>query len=559
MTSLGLDIGCISVKAALVGDSTDTALFAELLGQHPDLFVTPSAGLTMSGDLPVLVTQYRRIKGGPGEATKTLVDELLAVLPAGKLAGVRVTGSGGRLVGQALEAGFENEFKAITRGITSLYPGTRTVFEMGGETSKFIRLEAHHEGGCAGIVDYQTNGDCAAGTGSFMDQQASRLLYEIEDVGDIVLDAEKAASIAGRCSVFAKSDMIHAQQKGYQPPEVLRGLCDAVIRNFKGTIAKGKVVEAPVAFIGGVSANRGAVKALREAFELAEADLFVPEFASSTGAIGAALIEHDFDTARDAGLNGLNAERLPAADFPVTEPLTMANVVLLRDMAKPYVFVDDAMVDAFMGVDIGSVSTNVVVIDREGRVIKEIYTKTDARPVEVVSKALLDARDEIGGRIRLLGVGTTGSGRELIGELCGADIITDEITAHKTGADFIGRKIDRQVDTIFEIGGQDSKYISLQDGIVVDFAMNEACAAGTGSFLEEQAEKLGISIKGEFARLALSSSAPVRLGERCTVFMERDVMAYQQRGARREDLVGGLAYLDRHQLSQSSRARAHDW
>ncbi len=156
----------------------------------------------------------------------------------------------------ALDAAFENEFKAITRGIGALHPETHTIFEMGGETSKFIRLEAS-DVGCAGIADYQTNGDCAAGTGSFMDQQASRLLYDIEDVGDIVLGAGKAASIAGRCSVFAKSDMIHAQQKGYQPPEVLRGLCDAVMRNFKGTIAKGKVIEPPVAFIGGVAANDG--------------------------------------------------------------------------------------------------------------------------------------------------------------------------------------------------------------------------------------------------------------------------------------------------------------
>jgi predicted CoA-substrate-specific enzyme activase len=541
MTSLGLDIGCISLKAALVGGVDDSALFSGLLSRHPQLF-SAEAGLKHVDGRPLLVTQYRRIKGGPGDATKALVDDLLAVLPEGKVAGVRVTGSGGRMIGQALDATFENEFKAITRGIVALRPETRTVFEMGGETSKFIRLEALDGAGCAGIADYQTNGDCAAGTGSFMDQQASRLLYSIEDVGDIVLDAGKAASIAGRCSVFAKSDMIHAQQKGYQPPEVLRGLCDAVIRNFKGTIAKGKVIESPVAFVGGVAANKGAVQALREAFDLDEDDLFVPEYHSSIGAIGAALLEMDFDVARDAALLELDADRLPAADFPVTEPLSMDKVVLLRDMAVPYEFTQTDPVDAFMGIDIGSVSTNLVVVDAEGRVIKEIYTKTDARPVEVVGKALLDVYEEIGERINLRGVGTTGSGRELIGELCGADVITDEITAHKTGADFIGRKIGRQVDTIFEIGGQDSKFISLQDGIVVDFAMNEACAAGTGSFLEEQAEKLGISIIDEFARLALNSPAPIRLGERCTVFMERDVMAYQQRGARREDLVGGLAF-----------------
>ncbi|HEY5386439.1 MAG TPA: BadF/BadG/BcrA/BcrD ATPase family protein, partial [Thermoleophilia bacterium] len=230
MTSLGIDIGCISLKAALVGEVEDQALYADLLSRHPDLFQVPRAGSTIIAERPLLVTAYRRIKGGPGEATQALVDELLAALPDGRIAGVRVTGSGGRLIGQALEASFENEFKAITRGIASIHPETHTIFEMGGETSKFIRLEATDQAGCAGIADYQTNGDCAAGTGSFMDQQASRLLYDIEDVGDIVLDAGKAASIAGRCSVFAKSDMIHAQQKGYEPPEVLRGLCDAVMR-----------------------------------------------------------------------------------------------------------------------------------------------------------------------------------------------------------------------------------------------------------------------------------------------------------------------------------------
>ena len=388
MTTLGIDIGCISLKAALVGQADDQGLFRELLAQHPELFQSPADGLTLVGEAPLLVAAYRRIKGSPAEAAESLLNELLAVLPEGTVRGARVTGSGGRLVAPALDAAFENEFKAITRGIGALHPETQTIFEMGGETSKFIRLEAS-DVGCAGILDYQTNGDCAAGTGSFMDQQASRLLYDIEDVGDIVLDAGKAASIAGRCSVFAKSDMIHAQQKGYQPPEVLRGLCDAVMRNFKGTIAKGKVVQPPVAFIGGVAANDGAVRSLREAFDLDDGQLFIPEYHASMGAIGAALIEADLEAARDAALVGLDVERLPAADFPLTEPLSMERVLLLRDMARPYVFDDDdAVLDVYMGIDIGSVSTNLVVINEAGEVVKEIYTKTDARPVEVVTKGL---------------------------------------------------------------------------------------------------------------------------------------------------------------------------
>ena len=128
-----------------------------------------------------------------------------------------------------------------------------------------------------GIVDYQTSGECAAGTGSFIDQQATRLLYSVEEVGPAACGASCAARIAGRCSVFAKTDMIHAQQKGYTTEQILRGLCDAVARNFKSSIVKGRAVVAPVAFIGGVALNAGISNALREAFKLGENDLVVPE------------------------------------------------------------------------------------------------------------------------------------------------------------------------------------------------------------------------------------------------------------------------------------------
>ena len=231
--------------------------------------------------------------------------------------------------------------------------------------------------------------------------------------------------------------------------------------------------------------------------------------------------------------------------FPTTAPLSMDDVVLLRDRIVPYEFpFGDEKVPAYLGIDIGSVSTNLVVIDPEGRVMYEIYTGTQGRPIEVVTEGLAEIEREVGNRITICGVGTTGSGRELIGQLVGADTINDEITAHKTGAMFVGERMlgGRVPDTIFEIGGQDSKYISLSEGVVVDFTMNDACAAGTGSFLEERAAELEVAIKEEFAELGLKSRAPIRLGERCTVFMERDVNSYMQRGARKEDLVAGLAY-----------------
>ena len=176
----------------------------------------------------------------------------------------------------------------------------------------------------------------------------------------------------------------------------------------------------------------------------------------------------------------------------------------------------------------GSISTNLVVIDREKRVLAKRYLMTAGRPIEAVRTGLQEIGEEIGDRIEIRGVGTTGSGRYLTADFVGADLVRNEITAQATAA----IQIDPKVDTIFEIGGQDSKYISIDNGVVIDFEMNKVCAAGTGSFLEEQAEKLDVSIKEEFGALALSAESPVKMGERCTVFIESDLVHHQQTGAR---------------------------
>jgi predicted CoA-substrate-specific enzyme activase len=550
---VGVDVGAVGVKAALLVPPDQVEALPRLSGAKSLLRAVHAP--TKHGGV-VLVTEYRRTRGRPLEAVQRLLADLLEYVGIENIAGVMLTGSGSPLVSAALGVPRCNEFQAIARAIDLLHPGVRTVFEMGGETSKYLRLEPDPGNGALGILDYSTNGDCAAGTGAFLDQQASRLQYAVEEIGAVVEGAARAAQIAGRCSVFAKTDMIHAQQKGFTPPEVLRGLCNAVAVNFRSAVVKGRTPVAPVAFVGGVSANAAVVRALREAFDLADEALFVPEAAESIGAVGAAVLaaalpEEQRGAVRTA-LQHLGADQEVAGRaFPTSPPLTLARVTLLRDRIRPYEFrTNGSPIDAYLGLDIGSVGTKLVVIDRRGDVIHSIFTRTEGRPIEVVSRCLREMEQAVGSRIRIRGVGSTGSGRELIGELVGADSINDEITAHKTGATFVGdRLLGQRPDTIFEVGGQDSKYISLEaegggprDTIVVDFTMNEACAAGTGSFLEERAEELGVSIKDEFSRLALSSKAPIKLGERCTVFMERDVNSYMQRGARREDVIAGLAY-----------------
>jgi predicted CoA-substrate-specific enzyme activase len=530
--NIGLDIGAISLKLAALGKPADRATLESVCAAHTEF------RLISLGDHPLLLSDYRRISGSPIQSTYDLLRELYEIVPEDRVEGMRVTGSGSRTIAKVLGLFFENEFKAIARMIGTWYPQVRTVFELGGESSKYIRLEN------GGIQDYDRSGECAAGTGSFLDQQALRMQYSVEEVGNLVCGAGCAARIAGRCSVFAKSDMIHAQQKGYSPAEILRGLCDAVARNFKSSVVKGRPVEAAVALIGAVSQNAGVVGALREAFALTPEQLFVPEEYAWCGAIGTAILEAEEPRKRSI----LDVHRLRQHDVEDsvqdTKPLSTENVVQLRDRVPVYVaLAHGEPIPAYLGLDIGSVSTNVVVIDEFGTVIHDVYLRTAGRPIEAVQQGLAEVELKWGSRLKVCGVGTTGSGRELIAEFVGADVVNDEITAHKTGAIHISRTLGGEpVDTIFEIGGQDSKFISIENGVVVDFAMNEACAAGTGSFLEEQAEKLGISIKGEFARLALSAQSPTRLGERCTVFMERDVTGWMHKGETVPHLVAGLAY-----------------
>ncbi len=529
--NIGLDIGAISLKLAALGSPTDRPLLEALRDAHPDF------RMHTLGERPLVLSAYRRIAGSPIQSTYDLLREFYETVPETAVEGMRVTGSGSRTIAKVLGLFFENEFKAVARMIGTFYPQVRTVFEIGGESSKYIRLNG------SSIVDYDRSGECAAGTGSFLDQQALRMQYSVEDVGNVVCTASCAARIAGRCSVFAKSDMIHAQQKGYSPAEILRGLCDAVARNYKSSIVKGRPVEAPVALIGAVSQNAGVTGALREAFSLAEGELLVPPEFAWCGAIGTAMLEAEEPHKRSIlEIHRLNQhESVEAAQD--TRPLSTVDVVQLRERVSVYVPPPDGPIDAYLGLDIGSVSTNVVVIDELGAVIHDVYLRTAGRPIEAVQQGLAEVERLWGHRLRIRGAGTTGSGRELIAEFVGADVVNDEITAHKTGAIQISSTLGGEpVDTIFEIGGQDSKFISIEHGVVVDFAMNEACAAGTGSFLEEQAEKLGISIKGEFARLALAAPSPTRLGERCTVFMERDVTGWLHKAETVPNLVAGLAY-----------------
>ena len=298
---IGLDIGAVSLKLAALGTESDASLLASLAEQSDGFFLRRFPPGSPYSNRPLTISAYRRIQGSPLQSACDLLEEFTYRVPERHIAGLRVTGSGGRLIGNILGTHFENEFRAVAKGVRTFYPEVRTVFEMGGDASKFLRLEPSDHSNYLGIVDYQSSGDCAAGTGSFLDQQASRLRYAVEEVGPAACTASCSARVAGRCSVFAKTDMIHAQQKGYTTEQILRGLCEAVARNFKSSIVKGRPVVPPVAFIGAVALNQGVFQALREAFKLPESDFMTPELYCWLGAIGAALLEAEESRHRSWG------------------------------------------------------------------------------------------------------------------------------------------------------------------------------------------------------------------------------------------------------------------
>ena len=500
----------------------------------------------MDEEMRVVKERYLRTRGKPLETAFEAIEQLFSEVSPSDIEGVAFAGAGTGVLSDLYGIKPVNEVVAQAKATATFYPDVRTIIEIGGEDSKLILLEQDPKTGRLRIRDFAMNTLCAAGTGSFLDQQASRLGVSIEsEWGQMALKSVHVPRIAGRCSVFAKSDMIHLQQEGTPDYDIVAGLCFAMARNFKAVIGKGKEFLPRIAFQGGVAANAGMVRAFTETLELGAGELLIPEHFASMGAIGAVLV------AREHGELGRIASLQPMREYLETRRYGGGELhPPLKDDKYPLIIEPDAFprgtesVDVFLGVDVGSISTNVVAVDDEGRVLAREYLMTAGRPLAAVTDGLYKvglALEERGGkgRVRVRGCGTTGSGRYLTGDFIGADIVKNEITAHATGAAFIRP----DVDTIFEIGGQDSKYISLENGAVVDFTMNKVCAAGTGSFIEEQSERLGVGLKtGEFNRLALAADEPPAMGERCTVFIETDINRNQQRGVEVDDLCGGLCY-----------------
>ncbi|MBF0502951.1 MAG: hypothetical protein HQM09_22640 [Candidatus Riflebacteria bacterium] len=496
---------------------------------------------------------YHRHFGKTIDLCRQILAEIEDQYGANSIVRVVFTGTHGEAIARALGTHFEIETTANVRGLYRLMPEARSVVSIGGHDSALLLVGPTQNSDGFLLEDFKLNEACAAGTGSFIDQQAERVFADkpefanIEDpqeriekiLGAFIAEGGKSqtpANVACRCTVFTKSDMIHLQNKGIAIRHIIAGLHEGVAKNFKSTLINDRPLSPPVAFIGGYAGNPLA----RRAFEkVLQQPVIPPQHYAAVGALGVAIDAHAEQKGRAVRSTEVAALKSSSAFAAVTAPpLSLARSGFAPCGESKGLPAGKSMVPAYMGWDIGSTTTKLVLTTPEGDVLYKRYIPTEGQPVVAIKKCLNNLVSTIDvKRVKILGVGTTGSGREVANLFVGADDVVNEVTAHARGTTFFRDDID----TIFELGGQDAKYTALSKGFVVDFRMNKVCAAGTGSFLEETAHKLGINIAGEYETLAMSAKTPFKLTERCTVYMESDLMSFLQMGAHREDLLAGLS------------------
>jgi predicted CoA-substrate-specific enzyme activase len=533
------------------------------LAQNPDQFyVGIDAGsvslncIVISDKKEILYElPYQRHIGKVEEGILALLSGLYKKFGEAGICSVSFTGSHGKKFSEKLEVFYEFETISQVVGAVFINPDVKTIISMGGQDTALLQINHYHaadqQGGTEWELEYfNTNGPCASGTGSFIDQQAQRLatsMYArktdisqdqidgiLADFIELGLNSQEPANVACRCTVFTKSDMIHLQNKGEKLADIIYGLTVGNARNYMSTIVSNRELEDPILFIGGLSMNELQVKAFKDYFP----ELIVPPYNTSLGALGVALRAMEASNEDRVDLDVLKAV---GVDRHMTVPVAPRLELKQTDFHESSRIKNRStrkMTGVYLGIDIGSTTTKYVLINENREIIHKNYVPTQGKPIEVTQRLLKSLHDDIGKTIEIAGTATTGSGRNVVGDFLNVDLIIDEITAHAAGA----VEIDSDVDTIFEIGGQDSKYIYIANTYPLDFDMNKVCAAGTGSFLHELANKYGINIVGEFQDVALSSKTPVKLAERCTVFMESDLVSYHQKGVPQNDLMAGLCY-----------------
>ena len=406
--------------------------------------------------------------------------------------------------------------------LSSSYNEVDAIVSAGGET--FLVYELNDDGSMANVY---TGSKCASGTGEFFQQQIKRMGLDISEAIEEAKE-DNPYKVAGRCSVFCKSDCTHALNKGKDKGRVVAGLCEMMADKIMELIYKCQAEK--IMLVGGLSKNRVLVSILKERLK----EVVVPREAAYFEALGAALKALQEGKKIPAG----NLFTAKEASFDIHPPLkeymdkvTFHNIK--RDDPKP----GDRCI---LGLDVGSTTTKAVLLrENDEALLASEYLRTEGDPVGAAKNCYQSIADQIGDcQIEVIGLGVTGSGRRITGLHALTDSIMNEIIAHASGAVYF----DSEVDTIFEIGGQDAKYTYLINQVPTNYAMNEACSAGTGSFLEEAAEEFLDVEMLEIADKALQGNTPPNFNDQCSAFIGSDIKTAIQEGLSINDICAGLVY-----------------
>jgi predicted CoA-substrate-specific enzyme activase len=442
---------------------------------------------------------------------------------------VLVTGNEGRFM---FDAAGTLEPLCVEAALQALSLSADAVVSMGGEDLVVYSLDKTGK-----IINNFSGNKCASGTGEFLKQQLARMDMTLEDI-DKVPDTAKVYPLSTRCSVFMKSDCTHRLNKREATKDdIVLSLSDVMAVKVIDFLKRAKISSGRVVLVGGITLNRHIVRFIRE--KAPQIEFIIPEAASVFEALGAAVLAPK------------TGSPLPQAD-KLLKPneIRFGSLGALKDWHSKVTFFQkaDGKVQAgrryILGVDGGSTTTKASLVDAQtDEIVASHYGRTHGDPVKALKECLKIIQDKIiadtgDKKIDIRLVATTGSSREILGVFLETPGVYNEIIAHAVGTTYF----DPSVETIFEIGGQDAKYVLLKNGVPIDYAMNEACSAGTGSFLEESAAgDLSIHSAKDIGPIALNADAPLKFGEHCSAFINSDIRKAVQQGASRENITAGIA------------------
>lgn len=506
---IGLDIGSTTVKMVVLGRENEL-LYSKYNRHLSDI---KSTILTM-------------VKG----AYQHYKEEDITIL---------TTGSGGLSVSKWLRIGFIQEVIACSKTVEKIIPKTNVAIELGGEDAKITYFES-------GSIDQRMNGTCAGGTGAFIDQMASLLQTDAQGLNELAKEYKVIHPIAARCGVFAKTDIQPLINEGAKREDIAASIFQAVVNQTISGLACGKPIRGNVAFLGGPLYFLSELRIrFIETLKLTKEQTIIPNYSQLFVAMGAAMDSESEEAISFKDLYGrlLEMKNIISTEVPRLDKLfenqqELDEFIERHDKAKITTnALENYSGDCFLGIDAGSTTTKMALIDDKGALLYSYYGSNKGEPLKLCKEVLLDIYSKLPEKGIIRQSCVTGYGEALIKEALKIEIGEIETIAHYKAANFFLPG----VDFILDIGGQDMKCLRVRDGIIDDILLNEACSSGCGSFLETFAQSLDIEIP-DFADVALLTEGPVDLGSRCTVFMNSRVKQAQKEGATVGDISAGLSY-----------------